>query len=345
MSIFNHPDFDQHQTIAFHQDEVSGLSAIIAVHDTTLGPSFGGCRMFPYSDEAAALTDVLRLSRGMTYKAALAAIPFGGGKSVIIGDPHQDKTRQLFLAMGSFIDSQNGTYIGAEDSGISVPDIAVMAERTSHLSGLSDNTEHGGDPSPTTAWGVFRGMQECADFRYGKDLRNLKVAIQGVGSVGYHLARHLHEAGAKIFAADINQKNLDRVVQEFGVTPLSLDEVLSADVDILSPCAMGGAINTESVEAIRAQIIAGGANNQLANEQIGVRLTEREILYAPDYVINPGGIIDCYYQMTDDSSEATIRAHCEKVPENLRKIFRQSQQEGRATSDIADEIAQEVLRG
>jgi len=344
MTVFMHPEFDQHQTVAFHQDEASGLRAIIAVHDTTLGASLGGCRMYPYADDAAALTDVLRLSRGMTYKAALVGVPLGGGKSVIIGDPYQDKSRALLLAMGEFIDSQNGTYIVAEDSGTSVADVSIMAERTMHVSGLSDVSEYGGDPSPSTAWGVFRGIQESVDYRFGKDLQGVKVAIQGVGSVGYHLARHLCEAGAIVFAADINQENLDRVVRDFKVTPLSLDEVLAADVDVLSPCAMGSAINYESIKVIKAEIIVGAANNQLATKEIGLMLAKKDILYAPDYVVNAGGIVDCHYQSAPDFSQSKVHDHCEKIPANLREIFKRSDQEQRATSDIADEMAREILQ-
>lgn len=343
MNIYDHADFDQHETVAFHYDKASGLKAIIAVHDTTLGPSMGGCRMYPYPDESAALTDVLRLSRGMTYKSALAGLPLGGGKSVIIGDAGTIKSRQLLLAMGEFIDSQNGTYIGAEDSGMNVADMSVMAERTSHVSGLSGDGKHGGDPSPTTAWGVFRGIQEAVDFRFGQDLKGLKIAIQGVGNVGYHLARNLHAAGAIIFAADINQKNLDRVINEFSAAPLELHDVFAADVDVLAPCAMGGALNDETIKVLKAEIIAGAANNQLANKEIGSMLAKKDILYAPDYVINAGGIIDCYYQTTADSTTSTVREHCEKIAVNLRQIFMQAKEDQCATSTIADEMARKLL--
>lgn len=343
MTVFQHPDFDQHQTVAFHTDQQTGLKAIIAVHDTTLGPSLGGCRMFPYASEEQALTDVLRLSRGMTYKSALANIPLGGGKSVIIGNPEQDKTRELLLAMGEFIESQNGRYVGAEDSGTSVADIATMAEKTKHLSGINSDEEHGGDPSPSTAYGVFKGIEVAVDYRLGSDLKGVRVAIQGVGNVGYHLVKHLHQAGADIVVADINQANLSRVVDEFGVSALPLDKILSADVDVLAPCAMGAAINKNTISDIKAGIIAGAANNQLDEEKTGWSLTELDILYAPDYVINAGGIIDCYYQTINQATNKVVSEHIDIIGQNLKAIFHQSEASGRATSDIANEMALAVL--
>ncbi len=344
MTVFEHPDFDQHETVAFHTNQQSGLKAIIAVHDTTLGPSLGGCRMFPYANEEQALTDVLRLSQGMTYKSALANIPLGGGKSVIIGNPQQDKTRELLLAMGEFIESQNGRYVGAEDSGTSVADIAIMAEKTKHLSGIHSDEEHGGDPSPSTAYGVFKGIEVAVDYRLGSDLKGVRVAIQGVGNVGYHLVKHLHQAGAEIVVADINQANLNRVVDEFGVTAVALEKILTADVDVLAPCAMGAAINKNTISNIKAGIIAGAANNQLDEEKTGWSLTELDILYAPDYVINAGGIIDCYYQTINQATSKLVNGHIDIIGENLKTIFQRSETSGRATSDVANEMALAVLK-
>lgn len=343
MTVFHHPDFDQHQTVAFHTDEQTGLKAIIAVHNTTLGASMGGCRMYPYDSEEHALTDVLRLSRGMTYKSALANIPVGGGKSVIIGDPHQHKTRELLLAMGLFIDSQNGRYIGAEDSGTSVADLATMAEKTKHVSGVYSDAEHGGDPSPSTAYGVYKGIEVAVDYRLGRDLQGVRVAIQGVGNVGYHLVKHLLGAGAEVTVADINQANLDRVVNEFGVSAVPLDKILSADVEVLAPCAMGAAINKDTISDIKAGIIAGAANNQLDEEKTGWSLAELDILYAPDYVINAGGIIDCYYQTINQATNTVVSEHIDIIGENLKAIFQQSEASGRATSEVANEMALAVL--
>lgn len=344
MTLFKHPDFDQHETVAFHSDAKTGLQAIIAVHNSTLGPAMGGCRMYPYADDEQALTDVLRLSQGMSYKSALAKIPVGGGKSVIIGDPHTQKTPELLLAMGDFIESQNGCYIGAEDSGTSVADLSVMSKRTKHISGIFSDGEHGGDPSPSTAYGVFKGIEVAVAHQLGTDLKGVRVAIQGVGNVGYHLVRHLSDAGAQVLAADINQVNLDRVVEEFGVQALPLDQILSAEAEVLSPCAMGGAINTETIKTIKSVIIAGGANNQLRTEEMGRALSELGILYAPDYVINAGGIIDCYYQTVGKGNSDAIREHVDIIAKNLKTIFAQSKVDQRATSEIADEMALSLLK-
>jgi len=344
MTVFHHPDFDRHETVAFHSNQESGLKAIIAIHNTTLGPSMGGCRMFPYADDQQALTDVLRLSQGMTYKSALAKIPVGGGKSVIIGDPHTQKTSELLLAMGDFIESQNGCYIGAEDSGTSVADLSIMSKRTKHISGIFSEDEHGGDPSPSTAYGVYKGIEVAVEHQLGSDLKGVRVAIQGVGNVGYHLARHLSEAGAVVLAADINQANLDRVVQEFGVQAVPLDQILSAETEVLSPCAMGGAINTETIKNIKSVIIAGGANNQLDTEEMGQALSGLGILYAPDYVINAGGIVDCYYQTIGEGNSNRVREHIDIIAENLKTIFQRSKASGLATSDVANEMALSVLK-
>ncbi len=345
MTLFNHPDFDQHETIAFHADEKTGLRAIIAVHNSTLGPSMGGCRMFPYANESQALTDVLRLSRGMTYKSALANIPVGGGKSVIIGDPHTQKTPELLLAMGDFIESQNGSYIGAEDSGTSVADLSIMSKKTKHISGIFTEGEHGGDPSPSTAYGVYKGIEVAVEHRLDSNLKGVRVAVQGVGNVGYHLVKYLCDAGAEVVVADINQANLDRVTHEFGVKALPLDNILSAEVEVLSPCAMGGAINSNTINNINAVIIAGAANNQLKDEDLGSVLFERDILYAPDYVINAGGIVDCYYQNIGKATGAAVREHLEIIGENLDTIFTCSKTDGRPTSDIANDMAVRVIQG
>lgn len=344
MSVFSHSDFDHHELLAFRDDPTTGLKAIIAVHNSSLGPATGGCRMFPYASDEAALSDVLRLSRGMTYKSALAGLALGGGKSVIIGNPHQEKSRELMLAMGDFIDSLGGKYISAEDSGTGVSDIATMAERTNFVTGLmASDTEHGGDPSPTTAYGVYRGICSAVAYK-GGNLSGLRVALQGIGNVGYYLARHLIEAGAVVYAADINRKNIDRAVNELGVTELPLGEVLSADVDVLAPCAMGGSINQASIESIKAGIVAGAANNQLATADMGEALRARGILYAPDYVINAGGIIDVYYQSAGNHDVDVVTEHVNRIGNTLTQIFTRSDGEGKATSVIADVMAEEIFK-
>ncbi len=344
MDIFSHPDFDQHELVAFRDDPATGLRAIIAVHNSNLGPATGGCRMFSYVNDKDALSDVLRLSRGMTYKSALAGIALGGGKSVIIGNPQQSKTRELMLAMGDFIESQNGNYTSAEDSGTSVSDMAIIAERTTYVTGLSDDPEHGGDPSPTTAYGVYKGIAAAVDFQLGSDLQGVRVALQGIGSVGYYLAKHLREAGATVFAADVNRRNIDRAVADLGVIELALDEVLNADVDVLAPCAMGGAINENTIDHIKATVVAGAANNQLATVAMGDALLAKGILYAPDYVINAGGIIDVFYQQKGNRSAEVVKAHVDKIGDTLTSIFQRSEQESSATSSIADVMAEEIFK-
>ena len=344
MDIFSHPDFDQHELLAFRDDPATGLRAIIAVHNSNLGPATGGCRMYPYANNEDALRDVLRLSRGMTYKSALAGIALGGGKSVIIGNPQQSKTRELMLSMGEFIESQNGNYISAEDSGTSVSDMAIIAERTAHVSGLSDDPEHGGDPSPTTAYGVYKGIAAAVGFQLGSDLQGVRVALQGIGSVGYYLAQYLREAGALVFAADVNRRNIDRAVNDLGVVELALDKVLNADVDVLAPCAMGGAINEHTIDHVKASVIAGAANNQLATVAMGDALLEKGILYAPDYVINAGGIIDVFYQQKGNRSAEVVKAHVDKIGDTLTSIFQRSKEEASATSNIADVMAEEIFK-
>jgi len=344
MSVFDHADFDNHQMVAFRSDPKSGLKAIIAVHNDILGPAMGGCRMFPYSTSDAALSDVLRLSRGMTYKSALASLPVGGGKSVIIGDPRRDKSRDLLLAMGDFIESLSGQYTTAEDSGTSVDDMAVIAERTQYAAGMIEHEKHGGDPSPITAYGVYQGICAAVEYKYGSDLKGMKIAMQGVGNVGYHMVEMLTKAGAKVFASDVSTKNIERVVHDFGVTELRLDELFSANVDVLAPCALGGAINSESIDSIKAKIVAGAANNQLKTPEMGDVMLERGILYAPDYVINSGGIIDVYYQSQDIRDTDKIEAHVLGIKKTLLEIFKRSETEAKSTSHIADALAEDILR-
>ncbi len=340
----SHPDFDGHEIVASTQGDT--LTAIIAVHNTRLGPGVGGCRMFPYASHQDALADVLNLSRAMTYKCALAGLAMGGGKAVIIGDPGKDKTRELLLAMGDFVNSLQGRYITAEDSGTSVADIAVIRERTQYVPGLTEGDGPGhGDPSPVTALGVFAGITEAVTYRHQSDLRDIRVAIQGVGNVGFHLARLLVEAGARVTVADINQQHLARAVAELGVATLPFEDILTADVDLLSPCALGGAINADNVHAIRADIIAGVANNQLESIEAGKTLFDRGILYAPDYLINAGGVIDIHYQRCGNYSASAVKAHVLQIADKLHEIFKASDAQQRPTNEIADEMAEAIFGG
>jgi leucine dehydrogenase len=348
MTVFKHPEFDGHEIVAYHSDPASGLRAIIAVHNTRLGKGLGGCRMWPYADEGEALTDVLRLSRGMTYKAALAGLPQGGGKSVILGDPRRDKTPEMMRAMGRFVDTLGGKYVVAEDSGTSVPDIRLMAEHTRHVGGLTDATAQAsgrtGDPSPATAYGVFVGIKAAVRWRLRhEDLRGLRVTIQGVGNVGYRLAKHLHEAGAKLWVTDIHAPAVERCVKEFGATAVAMDEIFAVPADVFAPCALGAIVNDRTLPQFKAPIIAGAANNQLAESRHGRALMERGILYAPDYVINAGGIIDIYYE-GPDYREDKVREHLERIGGTLATVFKRAQEEKRPTGEVADRMAEERFR-
>jgi leucine dehydrogenase len=343
MSVFSSSAFDHHELVAFHCDPGTGLRAIIAVHDSSLGAGVGGCRMYPYADDEAALEDVLRLSRGMTYKSALAGLPFGGGKSVIIGNPAQDKTPDFLRAMGDFIHAQGGRYVAAEDSGTGVDDIRIMHERTPYVSGIDDN-EFGGDPSPHTAFGVYLGILTAVQHRLGQDnLTGLSVAVQGLGHVGYHLARLLVRAGANVVAADMNDANLARAVRELGVEPVAVEDILYQAVDVLAPCAMGAVLNQQTIPRIRAGIVAGAANNQLATIDDGADLQGRGILYCPDFLINAGGIIDVYHQRMG-SADRVKQEHILGIRKSLAEVLRRAAETQGQTHLIAEALAMEQLR-
>lgn len=348
MSVFDHKEFDKHEQVEFFTDKSTGLRAIIAIHNTKLGPSLGGCRMWPYVDSAEALTDVLRLSKGMTYKAAMAKLDLGGGKAVIIGNPRKDKTSQSMACMGKFVEQMGGRYIIAEDSGISVDDIHKMAENTKHVSGVNakyhyDGGEADGNPAPSTAYGVFIGLKESVKYKYGTNLQGVRVAIQGMGHVGYRLARHLHREGAKLFVSDIYQDSVDRAVEEFAATAVSPDALFDLDVDVYSPCALGASINRDSVDKIKAKVIAGAANNQLENNDFGTILKQKGILYAPDYVINAGGVIDIYHQRILSTATA-MRSHIEGIGQTLKEIYAQADANDSSTNQIANTIAEQRFR-
>ena len=349
MSVFSHQEFSDHEEVVFCCDRSVGLMAIIAIHNTNRGAALGGCRMFPYDTDDDALTDVLRLSRGMTYKSALANLDLGGGKAVIIGNPRTQKTVGLLLAMGRFIDGLGGRYITAEDSGTNVDDIKTMARQTRHVAGVLDKaTESGGtrsgDPSPATAYGVFVGIKAAAKYRLGRDhLDGLTVAIQGIGNVGYHLARNLHQAGARLWVSDIHEENAQRAVQDFAASKAGTDEIYSLDVDVFAPCAMGAVINDRTLDTLQARIVAGAANNQLAAVRHGVALMERGVLYAPDYVINAGGVIDVSYERSGLDRDRMLH-HVEGIYDTLMEIFQRSSSERLPTHVIADHLAEERFR-
>jgi leucine dehydrogenase len=345
MGVFNHPEFDHHDSIHFFEDPASGLKAIVAIHSTALGPAAGGCRRWTYASDDLALTDVLRLSRGMTYKNAVAGLPFGGGKSVILAGEHAPKSTALFEAFGRAIDSLQGRYITAEDVGICVDDMRIVRGETPFVSGLPQSgAAAGGDPSPWTALGVFHGIEAAAEARLGSaSLEGLTVAVQGVGHVGIQLCKRLHEAGAKLLVADVSRENLVTLCEQVPAQVISPREILFSDADVLAPCALGNVLNSETIPRIRAKIVAGAANNQLASVEDGARLTDRGILYAPDYVINAGGVISVAYEYLGNSTESKVRSEVCRIPERLRRIFADAKSTARPTNVIADELAQQIV--
>lgn len=345
MSVFEHSEFDEHEHVAFHQDKASGLKAIIAVHNSNLGNALGGCRMWPYMSDEEAVRDVLRLSKGMTYKAAMAGLKQGGGKAVIFGNPRTEKTPEKMLAMGKFIDSLSGQYISAEDSGLTVDDLKLMGQQTDFVSGIQAkyhiNSEPAdGNPAPSTAYGVYVGLKATVKYSMNSDLKDVKVAIQGLGHVGIRLAKHLHNQGAKLYVTDIHPENIEKAVNEFSAVAVAPNDIYDLDVDVFAPCAMGAVLNEENIDKLNVKVIAGAANNQLAKESLGQLLTDKGIVYAPDYVINAGGIIDIYHQSIA-SSDRELREHIEKISNTLLEIYHRAQSQGIATNIVANEIAEE----
>jgi len=340
---FDSADFDQHESVHFFSDAETGLEAIVAIHNTALGPAAGGCRYWSYSSSDAALTDALRLSRGMSYKNAMAGLPFGGGKAVVLKRPG-GPSGALFEALGRAIDRLGGSYITAEDVGTTVTDMQAVARATPFVSGLAGSHDvAGGDPSPKTAYGVFLGLQEGWRYLNDADLEGVRVAVQGLGGVGYHLCHYLYEAGVRLFVSDLNADRVRKVQQEFEAAVLPPDVVLGADVDVLAPCAMGAILNEDSIPRVSARLIAGGANNQLATPHDGERLRKRGILYAPDYVVNAGGIICVASEYLGEGSDAEVMQRIGRIPTTLREILQKADYETLPTSIVADRMAQEVL--
>ncbi|MGC2854832.1 Glu/Leu/Phe/Val family dehydrogenase [Novispirillum sp. DQ9] len=335
------PDFDDHEMVVFCRDADSGLRAIIAVHSTVAGPACGGTRMWRYADEAEAVTDVLRLSRGMTYKNVMAGLPLGGGKSVIIGDPGRDKSEALLTAFARKVDSLGGTYIAAEDVGTSPADMAVMARVTEHVAGRPDR---GGDPSPVTAFGVYHGIKAAARACFGSGhLTGRIVAIQGLGHVGWALAERLAKDNVRLLVTDINKDIVEHAVRTFGAQPVDPPEIHAADADIFAPCALGGILTAATIPEIKARVVAGAANNQLATPDLGPALHQHGILYAPDYVINAGGIISVASEVAGHWDRDSALNRARDIGKTLTEIFRRAKAEGLPTAVVADEIARERL--
>ncbi len=349
MSVFAHPEFDHHEHLSFVHDEKSGLRAILAVHNTRLGPALGGTRFYPYGSDEEALTDVLRLSRGMTCKSAMARLPLGGGKSVIIGNPKTDKTPELLHAFGRGLNALGGLYIAAEDSGTSVPDMKRIHEVTEFVTGFHDKVDEQGhartgDPSPATAYGCYMGIRAAVKHHLGADsLNGLTVGIQGLGSVGYRLGRLLVGGGARLIVTDVNEEVLAQARDELGAEVVSTEAIYDQALDVFAPCALGATVTPETVDRLQAGIIAGAANNQLDRAETGQLLFDRGVCYAPDYVINAGGVIDVYYEQSGQYDPETVHRHVEGIYQTLIEIFERSQREQIPTSEIADTIARERL--
>ncbi|MBU0504868.1 MAG: Glu/Leu/Phe/Val dehydrogenase dimerization domain-containing protein [bacterium] len=325
---------------------VPGVTSIIAVHNTNLGPSLGGCRFFDYHSFEDALTDALRLSEGMSYKSAMAGLPLGGGKAVIIGDPKKHKSPEIFQQFAEFVNSLEGKYITAKDVGIELEDLALIAKHTKLIRG-TDAPGSSGDPSPMTAFGVYRGLQASAHYKWGDaSLKNKKVIIQGLGHVGYDTAKYLNDEGATIYATEMNPEILNRAVNELGIKPLGLDDWQNTEADIFCPCAMGAILNKQTLPRLAAngiQIVAGGANNQLHKPQAdGARLRKAKILYAPDYVINAGGIINIACEFGGYSVEKA-KNKTTKIYDTLLEIYDRAENENRCTALVSLQIAKERL--
>lgn len=335
-----------YEQIIFCNDRRHGLKAIIAIHDSTLGPGTGGCRMYPYPDEESAIEDVLRLSKGMTYKAAISGLKLGGAKAVIIGDPRTQKTPGLLQRFGEFVETLKGRYITAKDVGIGGSDLMEMKKRTQHILGIEgeSNPNSSGDPSPLTAWGVYNGMKACAQQAWGSpSLKAKTIAVQGLGYVSYYLIRHLVEEGARIIATDVDVQAIQKCQREFPIEIVKPDEILFQSCDILSPNALGAILNSKTIPQIKAKIVAGAANNQLATDEDGFELMHRNILYAPDYALNAGGLINIYHELGGYNA-ARARDHVAQIFDTITMILNRSRETKQPTHRIADQIAEERLR-
>ncbi len=337
--MFDLDAFDHHRDVVHvHRPEV-GLSAVIAIHDMTLGPALGGCRMWHYPNAMAATVDALRLSRGMTFKNALAGLPFGGGKSVIMGDPKRHKTRALLEALADAVDALEGRYVIAQDLGVTEADTRIFRGRTQHVGGVGVGGV-GGDPSPKTAQGVFRGLEAAVRVTLGRSsVEGLRVGVQGLGAVGWKLAEHLHEAGAKLVVADLDVERAEQAAAGFDAQVLPVDAILEADVDVLAPCALGGVLNTGSIPRLRARIIAGGANNQLATAADGDALAARGIVYVPDYVLNAGGVIAVAYEYLGDRDEQAVWGQVDRIGRTVGDILQRARHDGTTPVRAADALA------
>jgi leucine dehydrogenase len=345
MDLFQQMAGMGHERVLFCSNPEVGLHAIIAVHSTVLGPGLGGVRMWPYASMDDALLDVLRLSRGMTYKAAAAGLNLGGGKAVIVGDPKKDKSEALFRAFGRFVESLGGLYITAEDVGTDMEDMELILTETHWVTGVSRAQGGGGDPSPVTAYGTLQGMKAAVRWSFGDaSLAGRSVAVQGLGSVGWHLANYLKDERAKIFGADIDPEVTERARRELGVEIVPPEEILAVECDVVAPCALGAVLNERTIPALRSKIVAGAANNQLADEERdGRALAERGILYAPDFVINAGGLISVYNELMPKYSRERALRMTRGIYLNMMRVFEIARDEHIPTARAAERVAEERI--
>ncbi|MBH0168536.1 branched-chain amino acid dehydrogenase [Fictibacillus sp. 18YEL24] len=343
MEIFKYMETYDYEQMVICQDKQSGLKAIICIHDTTLGPALGGTRMWTYETEDAAIEDALRLAKGMTYKNAAAGLNLGGGKTVIIGDPKKDKNEEMFRAFGRYIQGLNGRYITAEDVGTTVEDMDLIYQETQFVTGVSPAFGSSGNPSPVTAYGVYRGMKAAAMEAFGTDsLEGKVIAVQGVGHVAYTLCKHLHEERASLIVTDINKEAVQRAVRDFGAKAVEIDEIYSVDCDIFAPCALGAIINDDTIPQIKAKVIAGAANNQLKETRHGDAIHEMGIVYAPDYVINAGGVINVADELNGYNRDRAMKK-VETIYDNIASVIEISKRDNIPTYLAADRLAEERI--
>ena len=342
---WGYPDFDAHEQVSFIQDEASGLCAIIAVHSTHLGPAAGGCRFWHYDNPSDALTDALRLSRGMSFKNAMAGLPLGGGKSVILANADRTKSEAMLAAFGKAVDRMGGRYITAEDVGMSVTDMIEVARHTKFVAGLpAEGGEVGGDPGPHTALGVFLGIKAAVRHKLGKDsVEGLHIAIQGAGSVATGVALHAAAEGARLSIADIDKARVQKLANASEATIVDPSEILTIEADVLSPCALGAVLDERSIAKLNVPVVAGGANNQLATRDDAWRIHGRGILYAPDYVINAGGIINVALEYLGQGDRAEVEARVARIPERLDQIWAESASSGEPAAIVADAMAMRLI--
>ncbi len=343
MGVFSLVAETGHEQVLYGHDPKSGLRTIIAIHSTALGPALGGTRFYPYDSEDQALWDVLRLSRGMTLKAAAAGLDLGGGKAVIIGDSRRDKNERLWRAYGRMVDSLNGRYITAEDVGTTSLDLAVVRRETRWAAGVPIEEGGSGDPSPATARGLLAGLKAIADFLWGsRDLHGRRVTIQGVGKVGYHFARMLKDEEVEVIVTDVYQPAVARVVEDFGVEAVGVDEIMTVDCDVFSPCALGAILNQESIARLNCEAVVGAANNQLEKEEDAQRLADRGILYAPDFLVNAGGLINVFEELQGYSEQRAIH-HVDAIGRRTSSVLREAKERGIKPQDAAMQLASERI--